>query len=89
MIWFYERGDQHLFYEVRLREDGPGYELGLASPEGPLLTECFAPLDGLSRGLFFLLGSVVGVGGGPVDRRPAELAADQVRRGQRVANRPC
>ena len=29
MIWFYQRGGQHLYYEVRLRQDGPGYELGI------------------------------------------------------------
>src|SRR5690606_13576065 len=42
MIWFYQRGDKHLYYEIRLRDDGPGYELGISYPEGTLLTERFA-----------------------------------------------
>ena len=49
MMWFYQRGNQHLFYEVRLRDDGPGYELGLASPEGTLLTERFITEEALTR----------------------------------------
>ena len=69
MIWFYQRGDQHLFYEVRLRDDGPGYELGLASPEGTLLTERFPSEEALSRRFAELQAALVREGWGPVDRR--------------------
>ena len=47
MIWFYQRGGQHLYYEVRLRQDGPGFELGIWYPEGTVLTEHFDTEDAL------------------------------------------
>ena len=34
MIWFYQREGQHLYYEVRFRQDGPGFELGISYPGG-------------------------------------------------------
>lgn len=71
MIWFYERGDQHLFYEVRLSVDGAGYELGLASPDGPLLTERFDSEDALARRFTDLQAALVREGWGPMERRPA------------------
>jgi hypothetical protein len=69
MIWFYERGDQHLYYEIRLRDDGPGYELGLALPDGPLLTERFATEDALQRRFTELQTALIREGWGPLDRR--------------------
>ena len=73
MMWFYQRGNQHLFYEVRLRDDGPGYELGLASPEGTLLTERFLTEEALSRRFAELQDALLRDGWGPLDRRPSEL----------------
>ena len=70
MIWFYQRGDQHLYYEVRLRDDGPGYELGLASPEGTLLTERFLSEEALTRRVAELQAALLREGWGPLDRRP-------------------
>lgn len=70
MIWFYARGEQRLYYEVRLREDGPGFELGLASPEGPLLTERFATEAALSQRFAELEAALVREGWGPLQRRP-------------------
>jgi hypothetical protein len=70
MIWFYERGDQHLYYEVRLSDDGVGYELGLASPEGPLMTERFDSEEALSRRFSELQAALVREGWGPMERRP-------------------
>jgi hypothetical protein len=49
MIWFYQRGEQHLFYEIRLRDDGPGYELAWPLPKAPLLTERFLSEEALTR----------------------------------------
>jgi len=72
MLWFYQRGDQHLYYEVRLSDDGRGYELGLASPEGTLLTERFSSEDALSRRFAELQAALVREGWGPLDRRPRE-----------------
>jgi hypothetical protein len=71
MIWFYERGDKHLFYEVRLSLEGSGYELGLASPDGPLLTERFETEAALSRRFTELQAALVREGWGPMERRPA------------------
>jgi hypothetical protein len=75
MIWFYERGEQHLYYDVHLRADGPGYELGLALPDGPLLTERFATEEALQRRFLELQTSLVRAGWGPLDGRPAGLPA--------------
>jgi hypothetical protein len=77
MIWFYQRGDQHLYYEVRLRDDGPGFELGLASPEGTLLTEQFANEDALARRFFELQAALVREGWGPVERRLVALPSSR------------
>ena len=77
MIWFYERGDQHLFYEVRLSDDGVGYELGLASPDGPLLTERFDSEEALSRRFTELQAALVREGWGPMERRPRVSALDE------------
>ncbi len=79
MIWFYQRRDQHLFYEVRLRDDGPGYELGLASPEGTLLTECFLTEEALTRRLAELQEALMREGWGPLDRRPRESTLERRR----------
>ena len=76
MIWFYERGDQHLYYEVRLSDDGVGYELGLASPEGPLMTERFDSQDALARRFTELQAALVREGWGPMERRPAVSPLD-------------
>jgi hypothetical protein len=77
MIWFYQRGDQHLFYEVRLRDDGPGYELGLASPEGTLLTERFVSEETLSRRSAELQAALLREGWGPADRRVRESTLER------------
>ena len=74
MIWFDQRGGKHLFYEVRLREDGPGFELGISYPEGTLLTERFLSEDALARRFAELQASLVREGWGPLERRPPESA---------------
>lgn len=75
MIWFYERGDQHLYYEVRLREDGPGYELGLALPESPLLTESFTTEEALQRRFAELQAALLREGWGPLGQPPGGSGA--------------
>ena len=77
MIWFYQRCDQHLFYEVRLRDDGPGYELGLASPEGTLLTERFSNEETLARRFAELQAALLREGWGPADRRGRESTLER------------
>lgn len=49
MIWFYQRAGRHLYYEIRLRQNGPGFELGITASDGPLLTERFESEEELSR----------------------------------------
>jgi hypothetical protein len=83
MIWFYERGNQHLYYEIRLREDGPGYELGLGMPDGVLLTEQFPTEEALTRRFTELQAALVRQGWGPMDRRPHSVL-DRCGRGEHL-----
>jgi len=76
MIWFYQRGDQHLYYEVRLRDDGPGFELGICYPEGTLLTERFSTEAALERRFRQLRAALEREGWGPMERRDS-AGADQ------------
>ena len=71
MIWFYQRGGQHLFYEIRLRQDGPGFELGISYPEGTLLTERFLTEDALARRFSELQMALTHEGWGPLEKKPA------------------
>jgi hypothetical protein len=34
MIWFFERQDARLWYEIRRQTDGPAYELVITFPDG-------------------------------------------------------
>jgi len=79
MIWFYQRGEQHLFYEIRLRDDGPGYELALASPEGTLLTERFLSEEALTRRFTQLQAALMREGWGPIGRRWPESTLERRR----------
>jgi hypothetical protein len=82
MIWFYQREGQHLYYEVRLRQDGPGFELGIAYPGGSLLTETFETEDALASRFAELHTSLQREGWGPLERRETS-----VHRGQRTTPR--
>lgn len=78
MIWFYQRGDQQLYYEVRLSQDGRGLELSLASPSGTLLTEWFEDETALSRRFSELELALMREGWGPLDRRPLDSALERL-----------
>lgn len=69
MIWFYQRNGQHLYYEVRLRQDGPGLELGISYPDGSTLTECFDTEEALATRFAELQLSLQREGWGPLERR--------------------
>jgi hypothetical protein len=69
MIWFYQRDSQHLYYEVRLRPDGPGFELGISYPEGTLLTERFDTESALADWFAELQMALMREGWGPLERR--------------------
>ena len=46
MIWFFERQNAKLRYEIRRQADGPGYELVITGPDGAPEIEQYA--DALS-----------------------------------------
>jgi hypothetical protein len=46
MIWFFERQDSRLRYEIRRQTDGHGYELVVTGPDGSQAVERYA--DSLS-----------------------------------------
>lgn len=77
MIWFYQRGGEHLYYEVRLRQDGPGFELGIWYPHGAVLTEQFDSEDALAERFLALQGTLSAEGWGPLERKPAGLHVGQ------------
>jgi hypothetical protein len=87
MIWFYQRGTQHLYYEVRLRPDGPGYELSLSTTDGRLLTEQFPTEESLTRRFHDLQAALTREGWGPLERKPlqATLRAVSQRQGARLS----
>jgi len=80
MIWFYQREGQHVYYEVRLRQDGPGFELGISYPGGSLLTETFDTEDALATRFAELQTSLQRAGWGPLERREPSVS-----RGKRAA----
>lgn len=42
MIWFFERRDLRLHYEIRRQPDGPGFELLITYPDGTQDLERYA-----------------------------------------------
>jgi len=49
MIWFFERQQRRLHYEVRRQADGEGYEIVISHPDGRLETERYADTEELLR----------------------------------------
>jgi hypothetical protein len=50
MLWFFERQQAKLHYEIRREIDGPRYELAITHPDGREEVEVFAdPGDALAR----------------------------------------
>lgn len=49
MIWFFERLDARLQYEIRRQSDGPAYELVITFPDGRQEIEHFADQGTLTR----------------------------------------
>jgi hypothetical protein len=77
MIWFYQRDGQQLYYEVRLRDDGPGFELGISHPGGTVLTERFDTEEALGARFLELQDSLRREGWGPLERRPTSASPDE------------
>jgi hypothetical protein len=49
MIWFFERQDGRLQYEIRRQSDGPAYELVITFPDGRQEIEHYADQRALTR----------------------------------------
>ena len=49
MIWFFERHDARLQYEIRRHSDGPAYELVITFPDGRQEIERFADSTAVTR----------------------------------------
>jgi hypothetical protein len=69
MIWFYQRDGEQLYYEIRLRQDGPGFELGISYPEGRVRVERFETEDALASRFLELQQSLQLEGWGPLERK--------------------
>jgi hypothetical protein len=69
MIWFYQRDGQELYYEIRLCQDGPGFELGISYPGGSVLLERFDSEEALASRFLELQHSLQEEGWGPLERR--------------------
>jgi hypothetical protein len=84
MICFYERAGRHLYYEIRLRDDGPGYELVVMHVDGSVVTELFGTEDDLNRRFAELDASLAGNGWDEPDGNrstgPRGVGADSVSR---------
>jgi hypothetical protein len=49
MIWFFERQDARLHYEIRRQSDGPAYELVITFPDGRQEVERYADPSAVTR----------------------------------------
>ena len=49
MIWFFERQDARLQYEIRRQSDGPAYELVITFPDGRQEVEQYADPSAVTR----------------------------------------
>jgi hypothetical protein len=49
MIWFFERFDGRLHYEIRRQSDGPAYELVITFPDGRQEIERFKDPSAVTR----------------------------------------
>lgn len=49
MIWFFERHDSRLHYEIRRQTDGPAYELVITFPDGRQEVERFEDPSAITR----------------------------------------
>jgi len=49
MIWFFERQDARLRYEIRRQSDGPAYELVITFPDGRQEVERYEDSNAITR----------------------------------------
>ena len=65
MIWFFERHDARLQYEIRRQSDGPAYELVITFPDGRQEVEHYADPGALTRRSVRLERALIAAGWGP------------------------
>jgi len=65
MIWFFERQQRRLHYEVRGQADGEGYEIVISHPDGRLETERYADTDELLQRTSVLQTTLIDEGWSP------------------------
>jgi hypothetical protein len=79
MIWFFERHEARLRYEVRGQSDGPAYELVITFPDGRQEVERFADSNAIARRSLRLERALTDAGWEPppVGSRGAALPIDR------------
>ena len=79
MIWFFERQEARLRYEVRGQSDGPAYELVITFPDGRQEVERFADSNAIARRSLRLERALIDAGWEPppVGARSAALPIDR------------
>jgi hypothetical protein len=79
MLWFFERQDSRLRYEIRRQSDGEKYELIITHPDGREEIEIYAdPVSVVERSEHLRKALTAegwqSPGGGPRSNRPAHLS---------------
>jgi hypothetical protein len=73
MLWFFEKRQARLHYEIRLQTDGPDYELVISFPDGRQEVESFPSADAVARRSAALHHSLVQAGWQPPPRPQRSL----------------
>ena len=87
MIWFFERQDARLRYEIRRQTDGPAYELVITFPDGRQEIERYDDSSAITRRAIRLERALVDAGweAPPVGARPIPASPDASVRRRRGA----
>ncbi|MBA3885530.1 MAG: hypothetical protein H0X67_07330 [Acidobacteria bacterium] len=75
MIWFFERHDARLHYEIRHQPDGPGYELVITHPDGRQEVERYSDAGVLPERSASLHETLSAEGWHPPGPRPGQRAS--------------
>jgi hypothetical protein len=73
MLWFFEKRQARLRYEVRLQTDGPHYELVITFPDGRQEVERFPSADAVAERSAALRDSLAEAGWQPPPRPQRSL----------------
>lgn len=70
MLWFFEKHQSRLHYEIRHQTDGPDYELVITHPDGRQETERYREADAVLERSRQLQDRLIEAGWQPPRRRP-------------------